>query len=92
VSADIATTIAAGERQHAKKFGRPDPLSRLPADVTENRMLIAREAAALCGYGYDQWQKLYQKGLTPPPVKLSARKYAWKLKTLLDWIDSKAAA
>ena len=84
--------VAAGDRQHAKKFGLSDPLSRLPADVTENRMLITKEAAALCGYSADQWRELYQRGLAPPPVKLSARRYAWKLKTLLDWIDSKAAA
>jgi predicted DNA-binding transcriptional regulator AlpA len=82
----------AGARQEIKKFGLPDPLSRLPADVTENRMLITKEAAAFCGYSADQWRELYQRGLVPPPVKLSARKYAWRLKTLLDWIDSKAAA
>jgi hypothetical protein len=55
--------VAAGARQEIKKFGLPDPLSRLPADVTENRMLITKEAAALCGYSADQWRELYQSGL-----------------------------
>jgi predicted DNA-binding transcriptional regulator AlpA len=88
------TTLPAGQtqRHEIKKFGLPDPLRRLPADVTENRMLITKEAAALCGYSPDQWRELYQCGLAPPPVKLSARRYAWKLKTLLAWLDEKAAA
>jgi predicted DNA-binding transcriptional regulator AlpA len=92
VSHDITAALPAGARQEIKKFGLPDPLSRLPADVTENRMLITKEAAALCGYSADQWRELYQSGLAPPPVKLSARRYAWKLKTLLAWLDEKAAA
>ena len=92
MSQDITAMLQAGERQHAKKFGAPDPLARLPAEVTENRMLITKEAAALCGYSPDQWRELYQSGLAPPPVKLSARRYAWKLKTLLEWLDTKAAA
>jgi predicted DNA-binding transcriptional regulator AlpA len=92
MSHNIAAMLQAGERQHAEKFGIPDPLARLPADVTVNRMLITKEAAALCGYSPDQWRELYQNGLAPPPVKLSARRYAWKLKTLLAWLDEKAAA
>jgi predicted DNA-binding transcriptional regulator AlpA len=92
VAADIATMIAAGERQHAKKFGTSADLARLPGDVTANRILITSEAAALVGYSIPHWREMYRDGRAPAPIRLSARRYGWKIKTLLEWLDEKAAA
>jgi prophage regulatory protein len=92
-AADIATMIAAGDRQYAKKMGAAftDPLSRLPTSVTDNRILKTDEAAALAGYSVPHWRELYRSGQVPAPIRLSARRYGWKVSTILNWLDSKAA-
>ena len=90
--ADIATMIAAGERQHAKKFGAAADLARLPSDVTANRILITAEAASFVGYSVPHWREMYRDGRAPPPIRLSARRFGWKISTLLAWLDEKAAA
>lgn len=68
-----------------------DPLSKLPADVTRHRILNTAEAAALCRYSVQHWRELYRAGAVPEPIRLSARRYGWKLDTLLAWLDAKAS-
>jgi predicted DNA-binding transcriptional regulator AlpA len=87
------TMLAAGERQHRQKFGAPaDVLSRLPPSVTDNRILKTDEAAALAGYSVAHWREMYRDGRVPTPIRLSARRYGWKVSTILAWLDEKAAA
>jgi predicted DNA-binding transcriptional regulator AlpA len=85
--------LAAGERQHRQKFGAPlDVLGRLPASVTDNRILKTDETAALAGYSVAHWREMYRDGRAPAPIRLSARRYGWKVSTILAWLDSKADA
>jgi predicted DNA-binding transcriptional regulator AlpA len=69
-----------------------DVLENLPHEVTQHRVLTTAEAAALCRYSTQHFRDLYRAGLVPPPIKLSARRYGWKVSTILAWLDSKAAA
>lgn len=67
-----------------------DPLSELPTSITDNRILKTDETAALAGYSVQHWREMYRDGRAPAPIKLSARRYGWKVSTILGWLDSKA--
>ena len=79
VHANIATTTG-------------DVLSRLPVSVTDNRVLKTDEVAAMTGYSVAHWREMYRDGRAPAPIRLSARRYGWKVSTILAWLDEKAAA
>lgn len=69
-----------------------DVLARLPPSVTDNRILKTDETAALAGYSVPHWREMYRDGRAPAPIRLSARRYGWKVSTILAWLDEKAAA
>ena len=62
-------------------------LQQLPSDVTRHRVLDTEEAAAFCRFSVPHWRRLYRNGATPAPVRLSTRKYGWRIGDLVDWID-----
>ena len=67
--------------------------SRRPAIAAEpDRIITTQEAAAFCGFSVSHWRVMFRTGQAPPPIKLSERKYGWKLSTLRAWIDAKATA
>jgi excisionase family DNA binding protein len=53
----------------------------------ENRLIDAKEAAALCGVSISTWYSLVASGKTPNSVRLG-RSVKWRLDELLAWIDS----
>jgi len=67
-------------------------IDKLPPDIARHRVLATKEAAQFCGYSVFQWREFYRSGHVPPPIKLSARKYGWKVGDLIRWIDAKAGA
>jgi predicted DNA-binding transcriptional regulator AlpA len=67
-----------------------DALENLPHEVTQHRVLTTAEAAALCRYSTQHFRELYRTGQVPAPIRLSARRYGWKLSVILAWLDSKA--
>lgn len=67
-----------------------DALQNLPTEITKNRILTTVEAAALCRYSTNHFRELYRTGKVPPPIRLSARRYGWKVSTIVEWLDSKA--
>jgi predicted DNA-binding transcriptional regulator AlpA len=69
-----------------------DALENLPHEVTKHRVLTTAEAAALCRYSTQHFRELYRTGQVPAPIRLSARRYGWKVSTILAWLDSKADA
>jgi prophage regulatory protein len=67
----------------------PIKLDHLPPDVTRRRLLNTAEAAEFCKISVPHWRRLYRSGKVPKPVRLSARKYGWRLGDLLDFIDAR---
>ena len=59
---------------------------QLPSELMMHRVLTARAAAALCGYGYDHWLDLARAGKVPAPIRFNARKFGWQAGVLLDWL------
>src|SRR5215207_3687107 len=63
-------------------------LDHLPDKVTGCRILDTAEAAEFCRFSVPHWRRLYRSGKVPRPVRLSARKYGWRLGDLVDWIEA----
>jgi predicted DNA-binding transcriptional regulator AlpA len=57
-----------------------------------DRLVTTQEAAIFCGFSCSHWRTMWKSGKAPQPLKLSERKYGWRLSDLRRWIDSKAAA
>src|SRR5687768_3000171 len=63
----------------------------LPSHVTRHRVLDTAEAAAFCRFSVPHWRRLYRSGDAPAPVRLSTRKYGWRIGDLIDWIGANRA-
>src|SRR4051812_17708764 len=63
----------------------------LPSHVTRHRVLDTAEAAAFCRFSVPHWRRLYRSGDVPAPVRLSTRKYGWRIGDLIDWIEANRA-
>jgi predicted DNA-binding transcriptional regulator AlpA len=86
------TRSAATRASHtapAKRTAPPITLDQLPPDVVRRRLLDTAEAAEFCKLSIPHWRRLYRTGKVPRPVRLSARKYGWRLGDLLDFIDAR---
>jgi predicted DNA-binding transcriptional regulator AlpA len=90
VSSDSHTAVERQQRQKIRGARRAVVLALLPSSVTDNRILNADEVAALAGYSVPHWREMYRDGRAPPPIRLSARRYGWKVSTILAWLDSKS--
>jgi len=64
-------------------------LDHLPADLARHRVLDTAEAAAFCKISVPHWRRLYRAQKVPAPVRLSARKYGWRIGDLVDWIEAR---
>jgi prophage regulatory protein len=76
-----------------KRAPKPAPItfSHLPPEVTRCRILDTAEAAEFCKLSVPHWRRLYRTGKVPRPVRLSARKYGWRIGDLIDFIDARIA-
>ncbi len=63
-------------------------LDALPTQFARHRVLDTAEAAAFCRFSIAHWRRLYRSGKAPAPVRLSARKYGWRIGDLIDWIEA----
>ena len=66
-------------------------IDTLPEILARQRILNSAEAAQFIGLGIDRFRQLYRVGLAPKPILIGERKFGWKLGTLIDWIDERAA-
>jgi predicted DNA-binding transcriptional regulator AlpA len=64
----------------------------LPADLGRDRLLDSEQSAEFCGFSLAHWRRLYRAKKVPAPVKLSDRKYGWRVGALADFIAEKARA
>jgi predicted DNA-binding transcriptional regulator AlpA len=67
---------------------KPDDL---PTGLDLLRVLTTDKAAKFSGYETNHFRALHRAGKTPPAIKLSARKYGWRVRDLIDWQESKKA-
>jgi predicted DNA-binding transcriptional regulator AlpA len=66
-------------------------IDTLPKDLARERVLSSAEAAQFIGLGIDRFRQLYRLGKAPKPILIGERKFGWKLGTLIDWVDERAA-
>jgi predicted DNA-binding transcriptional regulator AlpA len=71
---------------------RCDPkIPDLPTGLGLLHVLTTDKAAAFSGYKTGHFRALHRAGKTPPAIKLSARKYGWRVRDLIDWQERKKA-
>lgn len=63
-------------------------LECLPLELARHRVLDTAEAADFCKFSVAHWRRLYRAKKAPAPVRLSARKYGWRVGDLIDWIEA----
>ncbi|MBB5761403.1 putative DNA-binding transcriptional regulator AlpA [Methylorubrum rhodesianum] len=54
-------------------------------------MVGSAEAAAFCNYSLAHWLRLTREGKVPTPVRLGARKLGWRIGSLVDFVNERAA-
>lgn len=59
--------------------------------IALSRIVDTKEAAAYCGFGLQHWRRLVREGKAPAPVKLNARRFGWRMGTLIAFNDARAA-
>ena len=67
-------------------------LNELPAELARSRVLCTKDAATYCGLDVQMWRRMMKAGSIPQPLKLSERKFGWRLGDLQAWIDRQAEA
>jgi predicted DNA-binding transcriptional regulator AlpA len=63
--------------------------SELPTSLDMLRVLVTEQSAKFCGYAPDHWRALHRAGKTPPAIRLSSRKYGWRVSDLVAWQEAK---
>jgi predicted DNA-binding transcriptional regulator AlpA len=66
-------------------------LTHLDPVMARSRVLDTAEAAAFCRFSVPHWRRLYRAGMVPAPVRLSTRKYGWRIGDLVEWIEANRA-
>ena len=69
-----------------------DPcFNHLPADLARHRVLDTAQSAPFCGFSVPHRRRLYRAGKLPKRVRLSSRKYGWRIGDLIDLIEASCA-
>ena len=64
-------------------------LETLPVEISRHRLLSTAEAAAFCKISVPHWRRLYRAKKVPTAIRLSTRKYGWRIGDLVDWIEAR---
>jgi predicted DNA-binding transcriptional regulator AlpA len=59
--------------------------------VAMARVVSSAEAAAFCGISQSHWMRLNRLGQVPAPVRLGARKLGWRIGSLVNFVNERAA-
>jgi predicted DNA-binding transcriptional regulator AlpA len=65
-------------------------LEGLPPDLGRDRLLRSDQTAEFLGVSVADLRRLYRSRRVPPPIKIGARQYGWRLSALIDFVDQKA--
>lgn len=66
-------------------------VDRLPPDIARGRVFSAAQSAEFVGFSLAHFRQLYRAGKVPKPIQIGERKLGWKVGTLIDWTDGRAA-
>ncbi|WP_404286439.1 helix-turn-helix transcriptional regulator [Microvirga sp. RSM25] len=65
-------------------------LEQLPTEIARHRVLNSADAAKFYGVSLPQWRLLYRRKAVPAPIKLSERRYGWRVGDLIDALEARA--
>jgi prophage regulatory protein len=65
-------------------------LENLPADIARHRVLNSAKAAEFWGVSTRHWRRLYQEKAVPAPIRISTRRYGWRVGDLIDALENRA--
>lgn len=69
----------------------PSIVDQLPQDFARNRVVGSDEAARFLGFSIAHFRRLYRRRVVPSPIKISDRKYGWRVGDLADFAASRGA-
>jgi predicted DNA-binding transcriptional regulator AlpA len=73
-------------------YNSEGPIVReLPDNLAPERVLDARQGAALFGVSIATWRRMARAGKLPPAIRLSKRRLGWRTRDLLDALRDRAA-
>jgi predicted DNA-binding transcriptional regulator AlpA len=65
-------------------------LASLPPDLGRDRLLRSDQTAEFLGVSVAHLRRLYRTRRVPPPIKIGARQYGWRLAELIDFVAEKS--
>jgi prophage regulatory protein len=65
-------------------------LANIPSDLNQERLLDSEQTAEFLGMSIAHFRRLYRAKKVPAPIKIGERKYAWRLKGLIDFVTEKS--
>jgi predicted DNA-binding transcriptional regulator AlpA len=67
-------------------------ISELPAAIAADAVLNSAQAARFLSLSLVHFRRLTKRGAAPRPIRLSERRYGWRVRDLRAWIEERAAA
>jgi predicted DNA-binding transcriptional regulator AlpA len=64
-------------------------LDNLPPELARHRILNTADAAKFYGVSLPQWRLLYRRKAVPAPIRLSERRYGWRVGDLIDALENR---
>jgi predicted DNA-binding transcriptional regulator AlpA len=65
-------------------------LAALPLEAVTGRILNSGQASQYWGVSLPHWRRLYRAHKVPAPIRISDRKYGWRLGDLVDALAERA--
>ncbi len=65
-------------------------LDNPPLEIARHRILNTADAAKFYGVSLPQWRLLYRRKAVPAPIRLSERRYGWRVGDLIDALENRA--
>ena len=66
-------------------------IAELPAALTADALLNAAQAARFLSLSTIHFRRLARRGAAPRPIRISERRFGWRVRDLKVWLDGRAA-
>ena len=79
-------------REGRKAHQPVSTLTNIPPEMARSRVLTSEQAAEFVGVSLVHFRRGYRTGKYPTPIKVGVRKYGWKLREMVEWLESRPKA
>lgn len=65
-------------------------IAELPAVIAADALLNAAQAARFLSVSTIHFRRLVRRGAAPRPIRISERRFGWRARDLILWLESRA--